>query len=447
MTTTSETLEAQDAPEGRRVLASEEPEDCFDWVVQKSDTSHSSNFKLLPNGFPILLDWETGLICEPVLLWLYESYYKKNRRNWRNTVWSYARDARDWFVYLERAKKTWADATDADLDKYTGVMELVDSPTTEERYKTRTINRRRIGIIQFYRWIRRERYFQFAELSPNNLLHPDCFPANKIPNLPEEKNHVSVMLPHQIRELFKQLGERPSAISNQFLRRKNSVAKEGGGRGIQVTSRDRLHSEIAYWTGMRIFEVTGLKLSHFERFRGIEINDTQLYVVGPIWRKGGRFANVDFPGILIKEILIYIDAERAYICKVFGARSNFLFLNPGFAGRYRGEPTSTRTIERRFHDACIRARLCRNMIKPSSTPKVEYDERLLFVYHDLRHTYAVMTYFSRRKKNESTWLYLQKQLDHKSEKTTINIYLDALSWYEQIVSDEYMKDLNRAAKS
>lgn len=430
----------------RASIEREENEYEFDWVLVQSTTDFSDKFKELPNGFPILLDFHSGLVCEPVLLWLHESYFRKQeRKKWFNTCWGYANDAKDWFIFLEKIERPWNLATLGDLDSYSETMRKVKSPITGRKYATSTINRRRASIAQFYAWCRSQHQFGLVASGEKDLLNPNVKPNANYRKQRDEKEHVSVLLIHQTRALLKELGPKPSEIVDLFLTTNKGV-RSFTLSVVAQTSRDRLAADIALHTGLRVFEIAGLTLKHFRRFQGHEISDTVEYAVGPIWRKGGRNRNVWFFGVTIKEILQYIEGERMYLVNRFGAQSDSLLLNPMGAGKYSGKATSKRTIERHFHDACLRAGLRKSLFLPSSvkTGELHAYEAPLFVFHDLRHTYTVYTYYSRRNTDENPFMYLQKQLDHNKMATTINIYMHVMQEFEQNVTDRYMEDMARA---
>ena len=451
-------LPGQVDPSAQKSGPAEKPWFKFNWILRRSNTDFSDRFKCLPNNFPILLDEESGIICEPVFLWLYEYNLDSPTTDISNTLWAYANDAKQWFMFLEAAKRSWIAATKADLNKYCEVMRGVKSPETGEAYTTSTINRRRISIIQFYKWARTQLGVTVKGLIVNNLLHLGCRVKSKFEKKPTDQHLISVMLPHEARTLRLQLGKPPSELKEMFVELTQSGQMAFTKLDIRFSSRDRLHVEIALLTGLRIQEVTRLKVSQFARFHGRELSNTQMYGVERVLRKGGGRVTVDFPGMLLLQILDYINFERNYLKVRFGSPSNLLFLNPSNAGKYSGMPTSARTIERAFHAACLAAKLLKSTlriisaddeaskkVKPVQTVYVMVDAPT-FVYHDLRHTFAVWTYYTKRKSEENPWLSVQKSLGHKHLSTTINCYLRFTGWFENEVTDRYMEDLNGTAK-
>ncbi len=443
--------EGTHAEQGERA---EKPWFKFNWILRESTTGFSDLFKCLPDKFPILLDEDSGIICEPVFLWLYDYKLDNSTTDVKNTLWAYANDAKQWFMFLEAAKKSWITATKADLNKYCEVMRGIKSPETEETYATNTINRRRISVIQFYKWAKTQLGIKVKGLVVNNLLHLGCRLKSKFEKNPTDQHLISVMLPLEARALRVQLGKAPSELKEMFLELSSNGQKIFTKSDVKVSSRDRLHVEIALLTGLRIQEVTRLKITQFARFHGREISETQMYGIEKVLRKGGNRATVDFPGMLLLQILDYIDFERNYLKTRFGGSSTLLFLNPSNAGKFAGMPTSARTIERAFHAACVAAKLVKstlhtipvndaggNVVTPANTAFVMVDAPT-FVYHDLRHTFAVWTYHTKRKSESNPWLSVQKALGHKHLSTTINTYLRFTGWFENEVTDRYMESLN-----
>ncbi|CAB3810101.1 Tyrosine recombinase XerC [Paraburkholderia ultramafica] len=416
-------------------------EDVCEWrVVRARDTSgwhlQQKNIfnSFLPPGFPILLDERSGIVCEPVLLYLYDQFVKRGISNFvRNTAWAYACDLKHWLDHLEEFGKTWTQVTQFDLDSYLKFLDGASSPLTGRTYSTRTKERRRIAIAQFYAWWREQGLV--ANDAGDKALVRVSSENKRRRLLAKENKRVSVLQKNQASELFARFGPVPS---------------EWSCHKPDATSRDRLYADIALYAGLRISEVRSLKTSDFRGFRNADIPDyarKSVSIVG----KGGVWRNAKFPGRLIHQILAYIDGERAYIVNRAGARSTeALILNPLSANSYAGRQPSVRTIERRFAAACVDAGLFR----------VETIERLdwgakgdvqtnttrfnvpLFVFHDLRHTYAVWTYYIRKRYEEEPWLDISACLGHANVETTIRIYLRCANEFEAEVSDTYMEAIN-----
>jgi integrase/recombinase XerC len=155
---------------------------------------------------------------------------------------------------------------------------------------------------------------------------------------------------------------------------------------------------------------------------------------------------VYLPGYLLDALLWYIDHERQAILDrgkhaAKGAKretSTTLFLNGLDANRRdRGNPVKAYTFERAFRRAVCHLGLTHQV--PHQDPGT--GERTLvrvptYTPHDLRHTYAVQTYLTRRSLGDAApWKTLQVLLGHKQLSTTVNTYLRAVRVSEQEVGD------------
>jgi integrase/recombinase XerC len=217
-----------------------------------------------------------------------------------------------------------------------------------------------------------------------------------------------------------------------------------------VTACHRLAPHIAVTTGLRIGEVVKLNIDKFRRLGNIaDIVSTEVYKIN-IFGKGRKWRTVSFSGDLIIEILTYIQTERAYIEYYSKIRSQALLLNPLFVGSRKGRRISVRTLQRRFASACLQEGLStiedRLSYSKDSTGLLHSHPKTkvcpLFVFHDLRHTFSVWTYHSRKHFDPAPWLHIQRELGHADIRTTTNRYLKAVNEIEPMVSDGLIKYLN-----
>jgi integrase/recombinase XerC len=190
-------------------------------------------------------------------------------------------------------------------------------------------------------------------------------------------------------------------------------------------------------------------VSQLARYFNIPISPLRRYRLR-VLGKGGVTRTVKFPGELIIDLKAYVEGERAFIVSHLGEpASDYLILHPTSVSRYGGKKVSTRTFERGFAAACIRAGLFTNesiehfswardgldrVEKTTQTPS--------FVFHDLRHTYAVWTYYKLKKHMAEPWLDIQACLGHKDLKTTLQKYLRCAQDFEARISDAYMETVN-----
>lgn len=435
------------------------------WVVKKAHDSADIENRLLPKDFPIIVDEETGIVCEPALLFLYEKPFRSTLGDVSpNTLLAYAYDLKEWWQYLDEFEVRWTDATLSDLQGFCSGMRTTVSPTTGKEYATKTVIRRKTTVEGFYKWAATVKLGNPTDTNiPELLLRRDIEggergkSAVKVKKKASEKQHVSVMRRDQARAIMEALGPLPRELPEEV---NDKCGNEPGPLSLTETgekahsSRDRLAAEIAHQAGLRISEVTGLMVSQFKIYlANANILETSIYVIR-VLGKGKVRRNVNFPGTLILEIVDYIRNERRNIIDhLQGLDDGRLLINPIGSGRWSGKKVSVRTLERKFSKACISAGCCEsNPIERFAWSKcgaldqsVTFISQPIFVFHDLRHTFAVWTYYARKRaKDSEPWLYIQKQLGHKKLETTIQIYLAATSEFEASVTDAFMRKTNES---
>ncbi|MBN3815263.1 site-specific integrase [Paraburkholderia sp. Se-20369] len=416
-------------------------EEIADWVIRRAkhpielpSPKKSLVRRVLPEGFPIVIDERTGAICEPILLFIYDTFVKaRNSKFVVNSALAYCFDVKEWMIYLEEFGLTWTQATPFNLKSYFDILDSATSPQTGKKYATETKNRRAIGIDSFYEWGRGRRLA--ADDTPENGILREAAEKNRFSKRADEDCPVSVLQRGQSLRLFEELGPQPGVWDSRFP---------------ELSSRDWIGCDIALKAGLRVSEVRNLKVSKFKTIWSRAINPLKRYPIS-ILGKGGVQRTAKFPGELLLDIKAYAEGERAFIIRECGGEdSDFLILNPASIPVYGGKPVSVRTMQRAFADACVRSGLyseeavediswgpfgiCRND-KLKKIPS--------FVYHDLRHTFAVWTYYILKKSGISEpWLDISACLGHAHLSTTTDIYLRGAPDFESTVSDDYEAELN-----
>lgn len=422
--------------------------DSMYWVI-----SHAPASSVLPAGFPIIVDELTRVVCEPALLYLYETFVKNNSNKIvENTLGASAEDLKEWFRFCEEFGLPWTFASEGDITAFNKAMRATISPLTGKRYKTRTINRRKTNIRQFYIWARDKKMYRIAP-PPDSLLDPelDFAAVNARVRTPlklaaEENKEVSVMQPGQSKKILAALGPLPSGRAVHMGSNQPFIYSNSNKASLKLqSSRDRIATQVSLETGMRISEVCGLPLKKFERFAEpvSDTADVHIRIIG----KGEKGRRVDFPGWLIREIKVYIQGERKAILTALNLSNEpeALFINPLSSGRYAGKPLQVRTLERAFAAACSSSGETKvekiQKFDSFGVSSIHYVETPLFAYHDTRHTYAVWTYYSRKKTEPEPWLYIQARLGHADLKTTLKYYLKIAGDFEPMISDRYYESV------
>jgi integrase len=422
--------------------------DSMYWVI-----SHAPASTVLPERFPIIVDELTRVVCEPALLYLYETFVKDNANEIvENTLNAYAEDLKEWFRFCEEFGLPWTFASESDITAFNKAMRATISPLTGKRYKTTTINRRKTTIRQFYIWARGNKMYRKAPPA-DSMLDPelDFSAANARIRKPlklaaDENKEVSVMQPLQCQSILEALGPLPKERAIQIDFNRAPVHSDCDKIFLKPQScRDRIATQVSLETGLRISEVCGLPLKKFASLADptSDTVDVHIKVIG----KGSKIRRVDFPGWLILEIKNYIRGERHEILTALNRSSKpvALFINPLSAGSHAGKPLQVRTLERAFANACLSAGAAKvekiQKFDSSNILTVHYADAPLFNYHDTRHTYAVWTYYARKKTDAAPWLYIQARLGHADLKTTLQKYLKLASDFEPDISDRYLKSV------
>lgn len=364
-----------------------------------------------------------------------------------NTFDSYTQDLKDWMQYLEQFELDWTDAKVGDLVAYAKIMKNTKAPGTGKNYAPRTINRRTTTVRQFYEWA--SKYFSPTSAQEDHLLgiasSQDEYAKRKIKakfRIDDAGVPVKVFTRPQAKQLLDTLGPAPS--EREELIRSHQYRSHK-----RPSSRDRLGSEICLKVGLRLAEVCNLKLSQFKKFEKVKIQNLKNYDITVVG-KGKKRRVAKFPGELITSILTYVNGERTQIVEAYSTEGTkgALILNSAKARKHAGKPLHRRTLERAFSNAVVQCGFTeveeRTFFKEESNGAIKKITTLKvvpsFVFHHLRHTFAVWLYYSLKLAGDSApWLTVQARLGHAFLSTTMDIYLRAAADFEAEVTDRYME--------
>lgn len=401
-----------------------------EWVVK-----FAKGNSILPKNFPILIENNTGQICEPVLLFLIEKKTKKGLPLLLNSRKAYCKDLKEWFQYLDNFEINWLHARKIHLEAFITILSKTVSPAISEFLSANTVNRVITAVNEFYTWCKLNILKDVNEFEADSLFLNNA--PVKIVSVDEDEDDDSdeknILQRNEAKRLFSTLGDLPSKNKDYY----------------KTSSRDRLACELALCAGLRIGDVTYITVGMIEKYRGEILDNTKTYLLKLVG-KGGKAANVKFPGWILKEALLYIDGERGAVVKALGINERKLIIN-GFTARVHiGKPVSHRTLERNFSNACKRVGLIKEVRKSTIDEEGVLVQRnshfaikAKYVFHDLRHTYAIWTYYSRKRSGDTEpWISISTQLRHANVLTTIKYYLKTASDFEAVVSDTFMDWIN-----
>jgi integrase len=355
----------------------------------------------LPDGFPFVYQSQTGIPIRHVLLYIL--------RRWRqpkagmktpkslNTAQAQAYDICDFLEHLDAYGLDYDSISQEIFDKFAENLSKAPSHTTGLMLSNKTVSRRLAHVASFLR------SREFLMVGNADVELRDTPTGGRL-----DDAQIHPLTETEWKKLIPHLGPLPSE------------------RKPGETSILRLIAEWAVLTGVRRVELANLQIGQMEEVIAagagkLTVDVTKGGIPRPLWLH---------PDI-VRETSIYMNGERAEVLAACdGKRQSFLFVNPRRAGRFAGEKVRPDTISKWFRSAVLAAGLLRR-------PVGGHPGENLFVFHDLRHTFAVWTYrvleFAGRKRPSKI---VQARLGHKNLHTTESIYLTFIEDHEIEIGDQ-----------
>lgn len=265
----------------------------------------------------------------------YLNYLKYELNYSDNTVNSYRKDLEVYLDYLNMFKKDYRYMTKEDVIGYLKYLDKL--------YKNKSIARMVSSTRSFYNYLKN-----------NNIIDSNIF--NRVKNPKVEKklpNYLNILEVEELLDHFK--SDDPKDI------------------------REELIFEIIYSTGIRVSELSNLKM------RNIDFNNKQIKVMG----KGSKERIVFYGDVLSKLLNLYLTSSRP-IYENIDNKNDYLLINN------KGARLSVASIEKYLDDLLKRLSLSHRV-----TP------------HELRHTFA-----THMLDNGADLRTIQELLGHESLKTT-----------------------------
>lgn len=327
-----------------------------------------------------------------------------------------------WLSYCLGADLDFREASADDLLDYKSALGNLTSLQTRRALSEGTIRLRLSTAIDFYTSGKRDGWYRLGSGEPsrsrflNAEVQPIAITDDCKKFLPPLEHPDATIRPFDPTELKKLL----AALT---------------GKNGELATRDRLIAEWMCYVGLRISEVVGKK-----DWNGISLNQILCLRPNPelptdhcaleVIGKFRKRRNVAVPNWLVIRTQEYIAGERAGCCEGALRESDSLFVSDGkLSPEKRGQPISVRRYEAIFRKACRVAGLS-GYTDPSSSKEGLSKEVARHSPHDLRHTYAVMTYFAEREiGNPEPWKPIQAQLGHRHLSTTVDTYLRHVSMF------------------
>ncbi|QCC02577.1 Site-specific recombinase XerD [Cupriavidus necator] len=351
-----------------------------------------------------------SLVFEEPSLYLHERIVARGIRTSPHTWAAVAQALKTWFQYLQILKRDWRLASSQDRIDYRDAYMVAISPKTGGKYHASTVKSRMSVIRDFYIYARDAEWYD-GDIG-SNLCGSD-FRHYRDVDLPKARPNLAIhpLTRQDLRALLQYAGPRAT----------QKMA------GDQRLSRNRIIFDLGWAVGLRVGEIAALTILQFLALAPDPLApsaDQQLSIV----RKGGKTCAVAIPNWLVSDILAYIEGERAAVLQVtdipFRNQPIRLFLSQYGSSR-QSKPISISRMQGIFEEACLgigRLKIV-DCIDPEGANNF-FRKRARHSIHDLRHTYAVLTYHAERMSgNPEPWKKIQAQLGHKHLQTTIDIYL------------------------
>lgn len=390
----------------------------------------------LKKGEPALFDAQTLRLLEIPTFFIRRHYVESGRRasphTWRDAAFAMA----SWIEFLaEIGIPDLHIAGRPELLAYREMYEAGVSPFTKRPYATGTIANRMSVITAFY-----ERSIEWGWHSDASMPHVSTWSPSRSPLDRSALSHLGrVDRPRSWTDLAPKRRPNKSAIRPFMAAEIPTFLQALGPRATEQVSdprpcRDRLIGDFGLFVGLRNDEIHQIARCQIESMRpdnAAPAAEQPLAIVG----KGRKKRIVAVPNWLVLDALTYITTERA--AALLARRDDVaeppdLFLS-GVEANAPGRPISHRRFQQVIEEACLRTNLIvKENVTDPGTGQLFVRDRAIHCVHDLRHTYAVLTYwFEKRNGNPEPWKKIQAQLGHAQLTTTINTYLSFVEIFGQ----------------
>lgn len=363
-----------------------------------------------------------SVLFEEPCRFLWHRYVSAARSPSAHTWAKAAYSLKIWFQYLQAAGVHWQEADLATRRAFRDAYASSISPRTGQPYELGGIADSMTTVKQFYVYAGAEGFYEGELAIQNDLPGKDerrrGFKTDQ--DLPKQRPNVN------IRALT------PRELGN-FL---HYVGPQAGIRGNDKRhARDRLICDLGWVVGLRLSEVISLTTLQFLSITPDSKSpyaDLHLVITG----KGNKTRQVAIPTWLVIDALKYIEEDRAIALRASPVhimkRPHQLFLSRQDSPR-RGRPISSDAIQKMVREACIALGYTTTISKTCpDTGNTSLASVPKYSFHDLRHTYAVLTYHAEvANGNLEPWKKIQAQLGHAHLDITINTYLSHVEIFSQ----------------
>lgn len=379
-----------------------------------------------PVGAPFLVSEVSGLPIEETVRFMRDKYVslgRSRRQKSPRTIQSCAYDLKDYLDFLDSQGLKILEVQVTDIENYVHSMTLARSDVTGREFAKKTIGKRMSTLRTYYSWAQERGLTKHA-------IPTDSGGLGKSQGLWERPSD-QIYDPDVQKPDFK-VRTIPADDLSKIMRASGSLIHDVRVPEFQEAPKLRLMFECALDAGLRRYEIPLLKVSELRKSLKRVVSDEPLSKARfDVFGKGGRWREVMMPLWLLQNLEKYASGTRASaIARRVAMEPSFqdhgyLFVHDG-----RGRKIGNRLAIRYMSDPMRKIQSALGIHAGESENRDPYDR--FYGVHALRHTYAVNEYLARKQAGDpEPWLYVQAQLGHRYLQTTISIYLNIATEFEQ----------------
>ncbi|WP_070357871.1 site-specific integrase [Duganella sp. HH105] len=333
---------------------------------------------------------------------------------------------KSWFQFLQAIERDWEHASEQDRcdfrDAYLGSI----SQKTGRAYGAAGVHSAMVVVRSFYQHCAERRAYH-GDIGSSLVAVEYTVPIDRYALSHTWSEHALTIKDRALPKLRPGVKIHPLTTLNLKNLLHHIGPQAGALDGDRRLARDRLVCDLGWVVGLRLGEINTLTTLQFMTMvpvRGSPFVGMALTVQG----KGSKIRQVVIPAWLVMDVQAYMVGERAAslrACKTKGKHpTTRLLLGHEHSGR-AGKPITNAALQKMFREACLRLGLVTLVEKRAPETGTAFTYKMpRHSIHDLRHTYAVLTYHAERANgNSEPWKKIQAQLGHRHLQTTINTYL------------------------
>ncbi|MGK5010297.1 tyrosine-type recombinase/integrase [Janthinobacterium sp. MDB2-8] len=334
---------------------------------------------------------------------------------------------KSWFQFLQAIDRDWPNASEQDRVDFRDVYLGSISRKTGRAYGAAGVRDAMVVIRSFYQHCANRGTYN-GDISENPFaveykvpVDRDALAHTRSTGVIKSKDRA---LP-KVRPGVKIHPLTPRDLKNLLCH----IGPQAGARdGDQRVARDRLICDLGWAVGLRLNEINNLTTLQFMTLSPDSCAPFVGMALTILHGKGNKTRQVIIPAWLVMDVHAYMDGERiaslrARKIKTRHAPTRLLLGHEHSSSA--GRPITNAALQKMFREACLTLGVVNILEKtdPETCKKFMYKTPRHSI-HDLRHTYAVLTYHAERANgNAEPWKKIQAQLGHSNLQTTIDTYL------------------------